>query len=145
VSILLVSTVLVQQVQEQLPPLLPIPLTLSRCTCRPSPFTRIYHRVQTKIQVRSEIRYHGLLRTIHTIWKVSYSDIVLHLRFTEHSSPATWHCRLFRRCLSPIITQSSQLRHRMGGLRRCPHVHMDLNLLSCLHRTALHSTHEYCF
>jgi hypothetical protein len=95
--------------------------------------------LQTKIQVRTEQRYHGLLCTVRTIWKVSSLLSPLH-HFSIENTLATRHRRLLRRSLPPTITQSPQLRHRLGGVRRCPYVHMDLNLSSSLHRyITLHS------
>jgi len=82
--------------------------------------------IQTKVQVRTEERYHGFLRTIRTIWNVcicrSPDTSRLIMCFLI---PATWYHGIFWWRISAIITQSVEFRHRLGCVWGCFNVPTD--------------------
>ena len=73
------------------------------------------------MQVRSERKYHGLVQTVVTVWKVSlYPPIQERLADTLK---ATRNPGLLRRRNTTPLPQSPQLRHWMGGIRGRTHGH----------------------
>lgn len=74
------------------------------------------------MQVRTEDRYQGFTRTVATVWNVSdarsFENALMRLTATRNG-------RILRRGIIAHVPQDPELCYRVGGIRRCSHVHAD--------------------